>query len=137
MSESMRDRLQALLDAHYPYGDVDVETASPGTARLRLHVEARHLRLGGTVAGPTLMALADASVYLALQLERAPMLDAVTSQLTIHFLRRPAPQDITAEARILRCGRTLAVGEALLYSDGEPQPVAHATVTYALPRHAE
>ena len=137
MSESTRDRAQALLDAHYPYGDVQVETASPGTARLRMRIQARHLRLGGTVAGPALMALADASVYLALQTEPAPMIDAVTSQLTIHFLRRPAARDIIVEARILRLGRTLAVGEALLYSEGEDQPVAHATVTYALPRRGE
>jgi uncharacterized protein (TIGR00369 family) len=137
MTESARERLQALLDSHYPFGDVQVETASPARARLRKRIEPRHLRLGGTVAGPTLMALADAAVYLALQMEPAPMLDAVTSQLTIHFLRRPAARDVVADARILRLGRTLAVGEALLYSDGDSEPVAHATVTYALPRSGD
>src|SRR5262245_37203810 len=130
-------RLQALLDSLYSHGDVQVESASPGAVRLRKRIEARHLRPGGTVAGPTLMALADASVYLALQMEQRSLLDAVTSQLTIHFLRRPMPRDLIVEASILRFGRTQAVGEALLYSDGDTEPVAQATVTYALPRRED
>jgi uncharacterized protein (TIGR00369 family) len=110
-----RDRLQALVDEHYPYGDLRVESAGDGRARLRKLIESRHLRLGGTVAGPTLMALADAAVYLALQATPAAALEAVTSQLTMHFLRKPAARDLIAEARILRSGRTLAVGEVLVY----------------------
>ena len=132
-TDSARERLQALVDAHYPYGDLHVEAAGAGTARLRKRIDTRHLRPGGTVAGPTLMAIADAAVYLALQTE-APLLEAVTSQLTIHFLRKPAARDLLVRARILRRGRTLAVGEVLLYSEGEPEVVAHAMVTYALPR---
>jgi uncharacterized protein (TIGR00369 family) len=133
----MRDRLQALVDEHYPYGDVRIESAGDGRVRLRKLVETRHLRMGGTVAGPTLMALADVSVYLALQTAAPAMLDAVTSHLSIHFLRRPAARDLIAEGRILRNGRTLAVGEALIFSDGEEEPVAQAMVTYALPRSGD
>ena len=134
MTDSARDRLQALVDEHYPYGDVRVESASAGAAQMRKRIEPRHLRPGGTIAGPTLMALADAAVYLALQTEPVLVPEALTSQLTIHFLRKPAPRDIVVHARILRRGRTLAVGEALLYSDGEAELVAQAIVTFALPR---
>jgi uncharacterized protein (TIGR00369 family) len=130
----MKARLQTILDAYRTFGDSRVEAASAGHVRLRKIIDEQHLRRGGTVAGPTLMMLADATVYLALQ-THGDLLAAVTSQLNIHFLRKPAACDLIAEGRILRLGRTLAVAEALLYSElapGDEQLVAHATVTYAL-----
>lgn len=129
-----RERLQALLDAHYPYGEVRLEEIAEGYARLRKVIDRTHLRMGGTVAGPALMALADVAAFLALQPPAMDRVDAVTSQLSIHFLSRPSARDVVAEARILRCGRFQAVAEVRIFSDGDPQPVAHAMVTYALPR---
>jgi acyl-coenzyme A thioesterase PaaI-like protein len=57
----------------------------------------------------------------------------VTTNLTINFLRRPAPHALVAEARLLKLGKRLAVGEIGIRSDGEDDLVAHATATYSIP----
>ena len=94
-------------------------------------------RPGGTVSGPTLMSLADGVAYMAVLSRIGPAALAVTSSLNINFLRRPRLVDLVAEGSLLKLGRTLAVAEVSLYSDGgEPsdleRPVAHATITYSL-----
>lgn len=94
-------------------------------------------RPGGTVSGPTLMAMADGVAYLALLSRIGPAALAVTSNLNISFLRRPRLVDLVVDARPLKIGRNLAVIEVSLFSDaGKPddlhKPVAHATVTYSL-----
>jgi uncharacterized protein (TIGR00369 family) len=100
---------------------------------LRLEIGERHLRPGGTVSGPVLMMLADTGVYLALlvRIGRVPL--AVTSDLHIRFLRRPRPTVILAKARLLKLGRTLAVGEVRLYIEGDDELVAVASATYVIP----
>lgn len=95
------------------------------------------LRPGGTLSGPTLMAMADGVAYMVLLSRIGPAALAVTSNLNINFLRRPRPGDLVCEGSLLKLGRSLAVTEVSLYSDtGEPssrtKPVAHATITYSL-----
>ena len=110
-----------------------VEEIGPTGARLRMPASDDVLRPGGTVSGPALMALADFALYGAVlgRVGAKPM--AVTTSLNFNFLRRPPPGDILAEARLLRLGRRLAVGEVFMrYQEGE-DPVAHATGTYSLP----
>ncbi len=105
----------------------------PGTARLRLAGGSDHVRPGGTVAGPALFALADVALYAAVLSRIGPVELAVTTSMTINFLRKPAPRPVIAEARLLKLGRRLAYGEVLLLSEGEADPVAHATGTYSIP----
>ena len=114
-------------------GHIGVEALGSGSAAVRFRVGKKHLRPGDTVSGPTLMALADVATYAALlgAIGLVPL--AVTTSLNINFLRRPAPRDVLAEAKLLKVGRQLAVGEVFLYSDGEPEPVAHVTCTYSIP----
>ena len=90
-------------------------------------------RAGGTISGPALMALADSVVYWLILAHAGPIIEAATANLDIAFLSRPDPADILATARLLRLGRRLAVATVELRSDGRPDVVAHATVTYALP----
>jgi acyl-coenzyme A thioesterase PaaI-like protein len=92
------------------------------------------LRPGGTVSGPVLMAVADVALYVAILGEIGIVPLAVTTSLTINFLRKPAAdRSIVGICRLLKVGRTLAVGEVSLYSDGSPDVVAHAVGTYAIP----
>jgi uncharacterized protein (TIGR00369 family) len=129
------EALQALLVEQFPDFDTApyrVDSVDSGGVRLRLSPRAYHLRPGGTVAGPALMTLADTSTYLAIVAVLGPAVEAVTGSLTIHFLRRPAAADLVAEARLLRLGRRSAVGEVRLFSDGDDNPVAVATVTYSI-----
>jgi uncharacterized protein (TIGR00369 family) len=114
-------------------GSMRVEEVGNLTARLRLKAAPRDLRPGGTVSGASMMALADLAIYAALLGEIGLVPLAVTTSLTMNFLRKPPLADVLAEARLLKVGRSLAFGEILLRSDGEEKLVAHCTSTYSIP----
>ena len=127
---------QALIDAELPLVElfgITTERLGRGDAVMRMRFKEALVRPGGTVAGPALMALADVTMYgVVLSLIGRVEL-AVTTSLTINFLRKPPPADILAEGRILKLGKRLAVGEVLLYSAGAADLVAHVTGTYSIP----
>ena len=130
------DDLNRLLQSEFPYsGDslARVEAVGEMTARVRLPYHDRHLRPGETISGASLMTLADMAMYVAVLAMIGPVLLAVTTNLNINFLRKPAKNDVIAECRILKLGARLAVGEVTMYSESDPSPVAHATVTYSIP----
>lgn len=110
-----------------------IESVGERRARVRLGIDPRNLRPGGTVSGPAMFTLADFSIYVALiaTLGRAAI-PAVTSNLSINFLLRPDPVDVVAEASIIRLGRRLAYAEVALRSVGREDIIAHATGSYAL-----
>ena len=114
-------------------GHISIEMLGGKSARARFQVGKKHLRPGDTVSGPTLMALADVAMYAALLGEIGLVPLAVTTNLNINFLRKPAQRDVIGEAKLLKVGRRLAVGEVTLYSEGDPEPVAHVTCTYSIP----
>ncbi len=91
------------------------------------------VRPGGTITGPALFSLADLALYGAVMSRLGRVELAVTTSITINFLRRPAPVGVHAEGRLLKLGRRLAYGEVLMRSEGEEEPVAHATGTYSIP----
>jgi uncharacterized protein (TIGR00369 family) len=98
-----------------------------------LEYEERHLRPGGTLSGPAMMALADLSLYIAILANIGPVGLAVTTNLSFNFLRKPAKADLIADCRLLKLGKRLAVGEVGLWSEGEVDLVCHATGTYSIP----
>jgi len=110
-----------------------VEAVGPLSARMRLCASEKHLRPGGTISGPSMFALADVTLYVAILAQIGPVALAVTTNLNINFLRRPAPGDLIADCRLLKLGKRLAVGEVFLHSPGDEDPVAHATGTYSIP----
>lgn len=128
-------QIRELMLAHFPKLDerLLIEAVAPMRSTIRLHDHPSNLRPGGTVSGPALMTLADTGAYVAILALVGPKLLAVTSNLNINFLKRPRPGDIVAETTLLRLGRRLAVGEVHMYGADDPEPVAQATVTYALP----
>lgn len=131
-----REALTAFL--HSDFGQVAadfvVERADAAGVTLRLSVAERHLRPGGTVSGPSIFALADVALYLAILSRIGPVALAVTTNCSIDFMRKPAAGvDLRAEARLLKLGRSLAVGDVLVFSQGMAEPVARAGLTYAIP----
>ena len=112
-----------------------VEAVGEGSVRLRLPYRDDFVRPGGTVNGPTMFALSDVALFGAVLSLIGPVEMVVTTSMTINFLRRPAPVAVTAEARVLKLGKRLAYGEVLLWSEGDPEPVAHVTGTYSIPPH--
>lgn len=114
-------------------GSMRVEEVGNLTARLRLKAAPRDLRPGGTVSGASMMALADLAIYAALLGEIGLVPLAVTTSLTMNFLRKPPLADVLAEARLLKVGKSLAFGEIFLRSEGHEKLVAHCTSTYSIP----
>lgn len=131
-----REELEVFLHEAFPQvaRDFRVDDVAPNEITMRLLVDHRHLRPGGTVAGPSMFALADVSIYLAILAMVGPKALAVTTNCSIDFMRKPASGvDMIAHARLLKLGRVLAVGEVLMYSEGMADPVARASLTYSLP----
>ena len=128
--------LEAFLKEEFPQvtGEFSVEAVAPMRLTMRMSPLEKHLRPGGTVSGPSLFALADVAVYLAILAMIGPKALAVTTNASIDFMRKPmAARDLVAEARLLKLGRVLAVGDVLISSDGVEGPVARASLTYAIP----
>ncbi|PLL12286.1 thioesterase [Tabrizicola sp. TH137] len=131
-----REALTAFLirDFGQVAADFAVDRADAGGVTLRLKVAERHLRPGGTVSGPSMFGLADVALYLAILSRLGPVALAVTTNASMDFMRKPAAgRDVRAEARLLKLGRVLAVGDALLFSEGMAEPVARASMTYSIP----
>ena len=134
--------LERFLAAEFPQGvnpesGLSIEAVWDGGCRVRQAFRELHVRPGGTISGPTMMALADFAIYVAVLAAIGPVPLAVTINLNINFLRKPAPRDLTGEARLLKLGKRLATGEVWIRSDGEEDPVAHVTSTYSIPPQDE
>ena len=114
-----------------------LESIERGRAVIRVPFDDAILRPGGTVAGPVMMAAADAAMYAVIMSELGTIKEAVTTNLNINFLRRPGPGDVIAEGRLLKLGRRLAVIEVTIRGAGSDAAVAHATGTYSLPPPAD
>jgi uncharacterized protein (TIGR00369 family) len=130
--------LDAFLLREFPQafasGDITIEHADGASCLIRRRFNEAMLRPGGTVSGPTLMALADVAMYVVLLSAIGPVGLAVTTNLNINFLRKGQPgQDVLAAAKILKLGKRLAVGEVSLMSGTAPDPIAHVTATYSIP----
>ena len=129
------EELTGFLCRDFPEVADDFSVEEPGgELALRLKVQDRHLRPGGTVSGPSIFGLADVAFYLALLARIGPVALAVTTGASIDFMRKPAAgRDLIAKARVLKLGRVLAVGDVLVWSEGTAEPVARASLTYSLP----
>ena len=115
-------------------GTLRIEQSGPMTARLRMAYHERFLRPGGTISGPAMFELSDCALYVAVLATIGWVPLAVTSNITLNFLLKPAARDMIADCRLFRVGRTLAFGEVALRSEGSDAIVAHATGTYAIPQ---
>jgi uncharacterized protein (TIGR00369 family) len=132
------EELQNLLDAEFPRtfhrnGGYVIEKVWLGGSRVRKHFDKASLRPGGTIAGTTLMALTDITMYVAILATIGWKPLTVTTNLNINFLRKPEPRDLLGEARLLKLGKRLVVGDIGIRTDGQDELVAHATSTYSIP----
>lgn len=133
-----QEALMAFLTSEFPqaFGPGrahHIEAIGPRTATVRLDATQEHLRPGGTVSGPAMMGLADVAVYVALLAQIGPVGLAVTTNLSINFLRKPAPGPLFADARLIKLGKRLAVGDVGIRSADTRDLVAHCVATYSIP----
>ncbi|RZW05711.1 MAG: PaaI family thioesterase [Rhodobacteraceae bacterium] len=127
--------VQTFLATEFPQvsADYDVLEVGPMRARIAMKPGERHLRPGGTISGPTMFALADCAVYLAIIAHVGSEALAVTTTASMDFMRKPvAGVPLVADVTLLKLGRGLAVGDVHILSDDIL--VARATLTYSRPR---
>ena len=132
------EEVAQLLEREFPQmyfagSGTTIEEAWYGGCRVRRAFSDKFLRPGGTISGPTMMGLTDFSMYVAILASIGPVPLAVTTNLNINFLRKPAARDLIAAVKLINRGKRLAVGEVEIHCDGEEEMVAHATATYSIP----
>jgi uncharacterized protein (TIGR00369 family) len=131
-------QIHELLTKEFPQGyhpgcGLVIERVGYGTCGVRRSFDETIVRPGGTVSGAKMMELADFAMYVAVFSAYGALPLAVTTNLNINFLRKPAQADLIAEARLMKVGKRLAVGEVTIYPDGSSDAVAHVTSTYSIP----
>ncbi|HEY2659845.1 MAG TPA: PaaI family thioesterase [Caulobacteraceae bacterium] len=131
------DSLNAFLARAFPHGGGSglprVIEAEPGRVRVMRPFDQASLRPGGVISGPTMMALADTAAYALVLAHIGEVPMAVTTSLTMHFLRPAKPGDLIAEGTLLRLGRRIATCDIRLWTEGPERLAAQATVAYAIP----
>ena len=129
-----KEKMTEFLISEFPQTKCVVEAVGGQSATIRHTVGLDELRPGGTVSGPVLMTVADVALYVAILGEIGLVPLAVTTNLSINFLRKPASdKDIIGVCNLLKIGKLLVVGEVALYSDGDAEIVAHVVGTYSIP----
>lgn len=135
MSLVTLEQMAAFLRREFPQTRVTVESLGEDEIVVAHEVGEAELRPGGTVSGPVMMTVADVALYVAILHKIGLVPLTVTTSLSINFLRKPgADRRILGRCRLMKLGKSLAVGEVWIHSEGMDEPVAHATGTYAIPR---
>jgi uncharacterized protein (TIGR00369 family) len=138
MTRMTTAEVSAFIDREFPqihHGGktFHILSVGPMTGRMRCDYHEKHIRPGGTISGPTMMALADFALYVTILAQIGPVALAVTTNLSFNFLRKPGQTALIGECRLLKLGKRLAVGEVLITSEGSDDLVGHATGTYSIP----
>ena len=129
-----KEQLSTFFAEEFPQADIIVDAVGNKSATLRKAIDHRHLRPGGTVSGPSMFGLADVCVYAMVLSRIGRQALAVTTNCSIDFMRKPAAgADLIATGQLLKLGRVLAIGDVHLRSEGSPDLVARATLTYSIP----
>ncbi len=128
--------MHVFLDQVFPQmkGVFEILESEPYRVKVRMKIADEHLRPGGTVSGPAMFTAADCAFYIATLAMIGPEALTVTTNCSINFMRKPKPTDLIAEARVIKLGKVLSVGDVMLYSEGSDEAVAHAHLTYSIPK---
>lgn len=129
-----KEEIAEFMRTDFPQAKCTIDSVGEKSAVIRQEIGFDELRPGGTVSGPVLMTVADCALYVAILGEIGIIPLAVTTSLSINFMRKPSSdKDIIGECTLLKVGKTLIVGEVSLFSEGDKNPVAHVVGTYAIP----
>ena len=129
-----KQEISEFIAREFPQTRVQVLDGGDMHATVAHEIGVAELRPGGTVSGPVMMATADVALYVAILGEIGIVPLTVTTSLSFNFMRKPsADRRIVGVCKLMKLGRALAVGEVSLYSEGQPEMVAHVVGTYAIP----
>ena len=134
MAVVTKEEMETFFAAEFPQTSLEIVDFDKETITIRQQTDDSNLRPGGTISGPTMMALADCAIYVAVLRRIGLVALAVTTNFNINFLKKQqAGKDIFARCHLLKLGKSLAIGEVSIYSAGSEEPVAHAVGTYSIP----
>ena len=134
--EMTAEAVSAYLDEVFPAwssGGLSIRSIEPGRATIGLDAGEGHLRPGGTVNGPALFTLADFAAYAVILGHVGKQALAVTTNLSINFLRKAPPGPVVGHCRLLKLGKRLAVTDCDIMAAGGGDLIAEAHATYSLP----
>ena len=108
----------------------DVVAAETGRVLVAVEPSKDHLNPAGTVHGGLAATLLDSAMGLAVQSTLAKGFAQTTVEFKISLVRPITPESgpITAEGRVLNCGRRVGTAEGRL-TDGKGRLLAHGTTT--------
>lgn len=130
-----KEQFTAFLDHEFPGHSYIIDELGDMGAKVTCVTSKRDIRPGNSISGPTMMTLADTVLYAAILGEVGMVALAVTTNLSFNFMRKPpAGHNIYAVCKLLKLGKTSAVGEVSIYSEAFAEPVCHAVGTYAIPQ---
>ena len=89
-------------------------------------------REGGTICGQSLMALADTAMVFAVAAASGGNRPMTTVDTTVHFMKPASSDAVICTVKMMRLGRTMAFGHAVMTGEREGKPIASATLAYAL-----
>ena len=129
------EEINALVQPAFPGSPNSCAEVGEGYAVARRVVGAEELRPGGYISGPTQFAVADAALwYLVFAVIERVELMALTSELSIRYLRPAIGETLWARATLDKAGRRNVVGTVRVWTDDRvDKPTATAQGTYALP----
>jgi uncharacterized protein (TIGR00369 family) len=130
--ETLQDALSAYFAPWVQALGLRVESFDADSVTLRLPQQAGLSRVGGMLCGQAMMAAADTAMVLALINQSGAFRPCTTVQMNTSFLKPLAGQDALVQARVLRCGKSLAFGEIDLRGAEDGKSVCRASTTYAL-----
>lgn len=134
MAVVTKEDMEAFFATEFPQTSLEIVNFDKDGITIRQQTDDSNLRPGGTISGPTMMALADCAIYVAVLRRIGLVALAVTTNFNINFLKKPqAGTDILAHCHLLKLGKSLAIGEVSIYSAGSEELVAHAVGTYSIP----
>lgn len=126
--------INEMLAREWPAARCVCVEVGPGHAVASLAPEASSLRPGGYLSGPTLFAVADAALWFLCFGATGRLVPlALTSDLTIRFLRPARGTTVLARADLNKAGGRSVVGTVAVWTDDPDAPVAIAQGTYILP----
>lgn len=131
----MEEMILQVMREHIPQAkemNLSVLMAQGGESKVLLPNDSRWIREGGSLSGPTLFALADASIYAALLSLKPDQIGALTTQMSIQFLKRPVDQDLVGCSKILTISKRNIFGEVKIFNHKNNDLIAVATGSYSL-----
>ena len=129
------EQVNEIVTAAFPGSLNRCVELGPGHALASVTVSPEALRPGGFISGPTQFGLADAALwYLVFGAVGRIETMAMTSELSIRYLRPAQGSTLWARATLEAAGRRNVVGTVHLWCDDRIEKVtATAQGTYALP----